>query len=249
MTRSKVSLHTLPQFRDAAADDHRGPATAVAHVRQIELCVVQAWWVRRRTAPLGTNFVIQPDAMKTSLFSSQFRGFHHRGRAAQIDISIAAAQHVVGEQIGDEPCRSVPLLVRPRDDHVHLQVRDTPASALSSSSLQRSSRRWSPRRADGPVVRHLPGSAPSPGSPTVRYHRPPGPPAAQRGAGRSRPCCTATRCGHRYCAVAQIVRHDTVRQQPDDELQFIAAVGGGARRSSCATRRCREPATERTAQP
>ena len=93
---------------------------------QIELGVVQVW----RGAPACPSarnelLVVQADAMNAPVVQPVSGGFNHRGRAAQIDVSVAAAQHVFAQQVGDESDRPVPLRVRARDDQVHLQVRDT----------------------------------------------------------------------------------------------------------------------------
>ena len=61
--------------------------------------------------------------METVVLQPGSGGFDHRGRAAEIDVGVAAGEHPLVEQIGDEPDRAVPLRVRTRDDDVHFQAR------------------------------------------------------------------------------------------------------------------------------
>ncbi len=49
----------------------------------------------------------------------------HRSGAAQVHVGVAAGQHRLVEQVGDQPGAPGPVVVAARHDDVHLQARNT----------------------------------------------------------------------------------------------------------------------------
>ncbi len=96
--------------RDAAADDHRRTAAAAANLGDVQTCVVEASRVTATRRPTGDELlVVQPDAMEAVVFQPGSGGFDHRSWAAEVDVGVAAGQHPLFQQVGDESCCAHPI--------------------------------------------------------------------------------------------------------------------------------------------
>lgn len=214
--------------RNAAADDHRGPTTTPADIGDVDGGVIE---VNGTAAPRRSTgdelLVVKTDAMEPVAVQPSSGGFDHPGRTTQIDVGIAAGQHCLVQQIGDKAGRSVPARVRLRDDDVHLHGGHPLGQRVEFVELAQVF-------AGGHAVEHRDGMG-GIGGQALR-HREDRRQAGAAGDQDYRPndgaqAESAFTASHGDMvtgpsAVAQIVRHHAVRQQPDDEFQLPASVGG-----------------------
>ncbi len=214
--------------RDAAADDNRGAAAASSHIRQVELRVVQAGRGASAHRPTGYELlVVEADAVNTVVVQPTSGRLDHRRRAAEVDIGVAAIQHSLVQQIGDEPDRAIPVRRRLGHDDLRLQAWDALRELVEFVELAQV-------LGGGHAVQQV-DRLPDVGVEAMGHrqdrrqagaarHQDHGPHhGSQVEAALAAPQCYAVT---RFRPVAQIVRHHTVGQQPDDELQFGATVGG-----------------------
>ena len=165
--------------------------------------------------------------MDTVVFQPISSRLDHGRRTAEVDVGIAIVQHSRIQQVGDEPDRSIPVRRRLRHDDLRRQAREALCERVEFVELAQILGGGHPvqqvdRLPDVGVeaLGHRQDRRQS-GAARDQYH------GSHHGTQVEAALAAPQRDTiTRFRPVAQIVRHHAVGQQPDDELQLVAAVGG-----------------------